>query len=128
MKYLVVILFLFLAGCGHNIAVPTPELYERPVYQPIKITPVTQKPVEWIVVTKKNIDQVIKDAVNSEGSVVLFALTPQGYENLANNDTNLRTFILQQTEVVAGYKEYYEKPLIPPNPDRKAERPFWKFW
>jgi hypothetical protein len=41
------------------------------------------------------------------GPVVLFAVTPAGYETLAINAGEMRRYVIQQNTVIAGYKKYY---------------------
>ena len=55
------------------------------------------------------------------GVVTLFALTPQGYQNLSLNTSELRRYIQQQNAVIAAMKKYYEAPQSAPA-DKPAEK------
>jgi hypothetical protein len=40
--------------------------------------------------------------------MVLFALTDDGYEELATDMAQIRAFVSQQREIMVKYREYYE--------------------
>jgi hypothetical protein len=67
------------------------------------------KDVDYIVVTKENVNEVWAELEASGKSVVLFALTADGYENLALNNADIIRYLSEQRAVVVAYKEYYEK-------------------
>lgn len=69
---------------------------------------ITARPVEWIVVTPDNVEQVFKDLQERGVSVVLFALTDDGYESLSLNTADAIKLIQQQQSVILAYKEYNE--------------------
>ena len=64
--------------------------------------------MEWMVVTPDNIDQVWQKMKDEEFNLVLFALTDQGYEQLALTIAEIRNFINSQRIIIMKYKEYYE--------------------
>lgn len=64
--------------------------------------------VEWIVITEDNLDEVIAALKASEGDVVLFALTPQGYQALSLNNKKMQIYLLQLQDQLNAYKKYYE--------------------
>lgn len=72
--------------------------------------PLKIKPVEWIIVTPANAEQVFKNLESKGQDVVLFALTDDGYQHLAVTMGELRNFINTQRNVIVKYKEYYEAP------------------
>ena len=84
----------------------------QPVERPPLVLPVpdtiTTKPVEWIVVTPDNVEEVFKDLQSSNTNVVLFAVTDEGYENLSLNIAELMKLVKQQKAIIAAYKNYYE--------------------
>jgi len=65
--------------------------------------------VDYIVVTQENVDEVWAELEASGKSIVLFALTSDGYENLALNNADIIRYLSEQRAVVVAYKEYYEK-------------------
>ena len=67
------------------------------------------KEVDYIVVTEENIQEVWAELEASGKSIVLFALTSDGYENLALNNADIIRYLSEQKAVIIAYKEYYEK-------------------
>lgn len=65
-------------------------------------------PARWRIVTPENIDQVWRDIESSGADVVLFALTPDGYEQLALDFAAIRNHMATQRTIIIKYKEYYE--------------------
>jgi hypothetical protein len=62
----------------------------------------------WIIITPANAEQVWAELKKKNADLVLFALTDDGYEELAVDMAQIRTFIAQQREVIVKYREYYE--------------------
>ena len=111
-KLLVVPLFLVLAACQASPqVVSTPVLQDRPRMAVTLPAPAAQQPVTWIVITKDNAAEKIAELERTQGVVALFALTPQGYQNLSINVAELRRYIQQQSAVLAAVREYYETPV-----------------
>ena len=77
-------------------------------------TPLTGRELNWVVVTPENVDRVFQDLKNSNTDLVLFALTDEGYEQLALSMAEIRNFIASQRSIIIKYKEYYEPPPPPP--------------
>jgi len=69
--------------------------------------------MQWFVVTKENIDQVWKKLEEDKVDLVLFALTDDGYQELAMTIAELRNHIASQRAIIVKYKEYYEPPKTP---------------
>ena len=63
---------------------------------------------KWYVVTPDNIDEVWKELKDNNVDVVLFAITDDGYEQLAITMAELRNYIKSQKAIIIKYKEYYE--------------------
>jgi hypothetical protein len=78
---------------------------------PLNLTmpePLSIKPVEWVVVTPDNVDEVF-DKLKSEGKdVVILAMTPDGYQRLAITMADIRALIATQRQIIIQYKQYYE--------------------
>lgn len=81
--------------------------------------PLKTKPVTWIVVTPENINQVWQSLRDKKADLVLFALTDDGYEQLAVDFAQIRNFIEQQRQVIIQYKNYYEPAQKESNKDAK---------
>ena len=63
---------------------------------------------QWFIITPENSDEVWKKLKEEGTDLVLFALTDDGYEELAINIAELRSLIAQQRSIIIKYKEYYE--------------------
>lgn len=64
--------------------------------------------VEWIVVTKDNIDEVMEKVKAEGGDYALFAVTDEGYKKLSSNFADIRNKLYEQNQIILSYKEYYE--------------------
>jgi len=118
----ILLLGLSLQGCallGWNSVQPV-EIQKRAVERtPLNLSdppPLKPKAPQWIVITPENQAQVFADLKNKNMDMVLFALTDDGYEELAVDMAQIRSFIAQQRDVLVRYREYYE-------PRKKDEQP-----
>jgi hypothetical protein len=73
-------------------------------------TPLKGRELNWIVVTPENAEEVWKRLKEENTDLVLFAITDDGYEQLALTMAELRNFIASQKAIIVKYKEYYEPP------------------
>lgn len=64
--------------------------------------------IRWRVVTPENVDAVFKELAEGNTDLVLFALTDDGYEQLATDLAELRAWIIRQKQVAEKYRQYYE--------------------
>lgn len=104
---------LALAAC----ATPDPEptkpvvIQSEPIARPNLNLPnvdrYTARPVEWIIVTPENVDEVFAEMEARGEDPVLFGVNDEGYENIALNTQESLRVILQQQAVIDGYREYY---------------------
>ncbi len=62
----------------------------------------------WIVITPDNVDQVFKELAKNNQNIVLFALTPNGYEQLTIDLAKIKNLINEQRTILLEYKKYYE--------------------
>ena len=100
---------LLISGCAGT---PKPiQISTSPVQKPELVLPqadsVVNRPVEWILITPENYEQVFADIKKSGQDVVLFGITAKGYENLSLNANDLRTYMQQQNAIILAYKNYY---------------------
>lgn len=65
--------------------------------------------IEWHVITPDNVDQVFEDIEENGRSVVFFALSDEGYENLSLNISDLRSFVQQQQRIILAYENFYKE-------------------
>ena len=101
-----------LSGCASFMPEVT-KYSTEPVERPFLVLPeseiINMKDVDYIVVTRENVEEVWAELEASGKSIVLFALTHEGYENLALNNADIIRYLSEQRAVIIAYKEYYEK-------------------
>lgn len=104
-------LVLFLAACGskNTETVKPVEIRTIEVSKPAPVVPAVDqlrlRPVDWIVLTPDNVDQKFNQI--KTGELVLFAVTVNGYENIALNLSDIRAMIEQQKKIIAIYKSQF---------------------
>ena len=107
-----VLLFgLLLNGCA-GLAVKEISNYKiekkrEPLDLPMPV-PLELIDVEWIVVTKDNVDEVMERVKAEGGDYALFAVTDEGYKKLSTNFADIRNKLYEQQQIILSYKEYYE--------------------
>jgi hypothetical protein len=77
--------------------------------------PLQARELNWVIITPENIEQVFADMSERNESLVLFAMTDKGYEQLSLTMAEIRNYIAQQRAILIKYKEYYE-------PENSAEK------
>ena len=107
-----VLLFgLLLNGCA-GLAVKELQSYKiEKKREPLNLPnpkPLDLIDVEWIVVTKDNIDEVMEKVKAEGGDYALFAVTDEGYKKLSTNFADIRNKLYEQNQIILSYKEYYE--------------------
>jgi hypothetical protein len=89
------------------ITVSTVPLEKTPLALPDP-TPLKSKPIRWVVITPGNVDAVWERLAQDDDDVVVFALTADGYQQLAVTIAELRNLIATQRVIIQRYREYYE--------------------
>lgn len=90
---------------------PEPQVVVTTEYQeqsiPIQERPkaVQFPPVDWFVITEENFDTKVEEIRGKTGNVVIFAITPKGYENLALGIAELRRYVKDQQAIIGYYEE-----------------------
>ena len=108
---------ILLAGCLGRP--PEPTVVVATEYQeqniPLQERPkaVDFPPVDWFVITEENLEEKLAEINTKTGNVVLFTITPKGYENLAIGIADLRRYVKDQQAIIA----YYEEALTPDEPE-----------
>jgi len=107
----VLVFGLFLNGCA-AVAVKELQSYKiekkrEPLDLPMPV-PLELIDVEWIVVTKENVDEVMEKVKAEGGDYALFAITDEGYKKLSTNFADIRNKLYEQNQIILSYKEYYE--------------------
>jgi hypothetical protein len=109
MKYLLLLFAaFFITACGKTNVVEKPILVQKPELIVPELAPVRQYNFEWVIITKDNFADVMKNMESRGQNVVLFAVTPEGYQNLSLSVAELRKFIVQQQSIILSYKTYYK--------------------
>ena len=81
-----------------EVYVPTINVVPKP-------EPLTLRNADVIVITEKNLEEVIKRVKDMQGSFVVYALDPKSFESLAINMEQIKLYIEQQNKIIL----YYEK-------------------
>jgi hypothetical protein len=79
--------------------------------------PLRLKPLEWVLITPANQEEVFSKLEAGGNDPVVFALTADGYQTLAVTIAELRNLINTQRNIIIKYKEYYE----PKKEEKKLE-------
>lgn len=113
-KYVTLIIAMqFLVSCGATTEVkevPVVEVRTVEVKKPAPIVPnvdqLSLRPVNWIIITPDNVDDKFNQI--QSGELVLFAVTANGYENIALNLSDIRAMIEQQKKIIAIYQSQFK--------------------
>ena len=89
------------------ITVSTVPLEKTPLALPDP-QPLKSKSIQWVVITPDNADAVWERLAQDDDDVVVFALTADGYQQLAVTIAELRNLIATQRVIIQKYREYYE--------------------
>ena len=113
-KLILVGILLTLASCSNvkELLTIKPVIVEKPPLIITKPRPVKSGLVNFIVITKDNMEAKFKELGKSEKDVVVFALTDDSYKALSLSVADLRRYIVQQNAVIKAYKDYYEPKKI----------------
>jgi len=82
---------------------------EKPKLELPSVDRFSQRPLNWIVLTPENVEDVFEELKNENKQIVVFAVDEKGYEALTLNVTDLLKLVKQQNAVITAYKQYYEK-------------------
>ena len=114
--WLLPVMALFLVGCAGTPELRTVEkINTKKVIEkklPLNIeapVPLDLTEVEWVIVTRENIDEVWAAIEADNEGVALFALRHGEYENLALNIVEIRKQLGEYVIILKKYKEYYEE-------------------
>lgn len=76
------------------------------IFQPTLPAEIDLLDVNFFVITEENLDDQIKTIEKLlDGNFVVFALTPDGYEKMAENFQEVRRYVRQQKELIIYYRE-----------------------
>ena len=109
------VMALFLVGCASNPVEPTAKVVIQKVIEkklPLNIAdpePLDLQHIEWVIVTRENIEEVWAQIEGDNEGVALFALRHGDYERLALNIADIRAAIGEYVIILKRYREYYEE-------------------
>ena len=109
------VMALFLVGCASNQVEPTQKVVIQKVIEkklPLNIhdpEPLDLEHIEWVIVTRENIDEVWAQIEGDNEGVALFALRHGDYERLALNIAEIRAQLGEYVIILKRYREYYEE-------------------
>ena len=109
------VMALFLVGCASNPVEPTQKVVIQKVIEkklPLNIQdpePLDLEHIEWVIVTRENIDEVWAQIEGDNEGVALFALRHGDYERLALNIADIRAQLGEYVIILKRYREYYEE-------------------
>ena len=89
------------------LTITTRPLEKTPLALPDPL-PLSTKPIKWRVITPDNVDAVWERLAQDDEDVVVFAITADGYQQLAVTIAELRNLIATQRLMIKQYKDYYE--------------------
>ena len=103
-----ILLSLLLSSCSwkpEKEIITKAEVYVPTINVVPKPEPLTLRNADVIVITEKNLEEVIKRVKDMLGSFVVYALDPKSFESLAINMEQIKLYIEQQNKIIL----YYEK-------------------
>ena len=118
MKKLIILLpvmALLLVGCATNKVQPEPKVVIQKVIEkklPLNIIdpePLELQHIEWVIVTRDNIEEVWAEIEGDNEGVALFALRHGDYESLALNIADIRAQLGEYVVILKRYRKYYEE-------------------
>lgn len=65
--------------------------------------------LEWIVINKENVDEVMAKLEASGQAFAIYGLTGDGYAALGLNFSDIRALVQQQQAIIAAYQGYYDQ-------------------
>ena len=108
---LIPLVLLSLSACEDTLEIKTkPVVIDTP--QAADPSPLKLVPIQWIVVTKDNLQEVLKKMAEKSpgGEYVFVALSTQDYKNLSLNIADLGRYIEQQKAVILYYRNITSPP------------------
>lgn len=113
-KQMVVALTSLILITGLSACSTTPQTVEytpTPIDRPTLILPPVEtldlKTVDWIVITRDNVEDYFAEIEKSGKPVSFFALDGDGYSALSINMVQLLELVSQQKAIIVAYEDYY---------------------
>ena len=110
MKKIIITLILtaLLSGCGwtKEVVIKSEPVARIPLVLP-DVDIYYHRDIEWVVVTKDNVDEVFADLQKRGKSLAIIGLAGDDYELLALNTSDQQVLIKQLNAIIDAYKKYY---------------------
>ena len=107
-----IVLVLILSACSSTPAIPI-NVTSSPIERPELILPTADnikvRKVDWTVITPENSQSIFSEVAKTGKPATFFALSDKGYESLALNLNDFRTYIQQQKSIISAYENYYKQ-------------------
>lgn len=106
---------ILLSGCASwfktskEIEVSKIPIAKTPLGIPLP-EPISISPIEWIVLTPENANEVFARLKEKDVDPVIIGITDDGYETMAITFAELRVLIATQRAIIIKYQQYYESP------------------
>ena len=103
---------MFLSSCSTltpNVVSYKSEPIEKPALVLPDVTVLELRDADWEIITPEELNDIF-DKLKKDGEpVVIYALTTEGYSQLALNIGDILKLVSQQKAIIEAYKEYYEQ-------------------
>lgn len=114
-----ILIFLFvvaLSGCATSTPVTVEKRVEHlNLFHPPLPDGVHLDEVKWLVLTPKLMQKYLNDLkVGKAAPMVIYAITPDGYEALSGNVAELKRYIKGQKAIIMYYRNLDKKPEAKP--------------
>lgn len=97
--------FTILSGCDSTAREIVVTETPRPPLVVQEPDIISTREVNWIIITPDNYEEVFDFL---PAGTALFAVTAEGYSNLALNLSDIRALVEQQQLIILAYRQYYE--------------------
>ena len=93
-----------LTGCGSTTTVTQTEFEMPNISNPAPPPQLQLREVEWRVLNKEKLEEIIAEAEKQNKNIALFALTADEYEDLSTNMQEIKGYISKQKEIIIFYR------------------------
>lgn len=103
---------MFLSSCSTltpNVVSYKSEPIEKPALVLPDVTVLELRDADFKIITPEELDGIFEKLKKDGEPVVLYALTTEGYSQLALNIGDILKLVSQQKAIIDAYREYYEE-------------------
>ena len=102
----------FLSSCSTftpDVVAYKSEPIEKPALVLPDIATLELRDADFKIITPEELNDIFEKLKKDGEPVVIYALTTEGYEQLALNIADILKLVSQQKAIIEAYKEYYEQ-------------------